>query len=377
MDELGFQKYSDEWPERAGVFSLAHLAPGPSGPSDHLTFQGQLHALGDVDGDGLDDLSWRYSAEYLGLEDDWFVWLSDGQLDGHALSPNADSVGFAGAEQGWPLGLFGGDMNEDGRSEVWISQTVGDDNCARFAASTMLATPDFHAEDTPGWCYGRSEYSSRSLSEAGDTDGDGLSDLVYSGTCAGSPCAGVVPAADITATDEAARLNDGRSTARCEGDGVPTLSAAGDANLDGADDIVLRCTEGNDPPTSFVIVGGGTTAEAFHAADGWWTLDSTGLGGLDDDPRAGVIDGVPFLAVNFDDSYSPVPERNGQSVNTAFSTLSEPGSHTPEDAVWVVQMEESRGGAPPISVPTTPGMEWKTCYSMTRACVMTRRWVIR
>jgi hypothetical protein len=150
--------------------------PNVAGGTGYTAAQANLgwrvDAVGDLDGDGKDDIVWRKAADGVD-KGALFLWTMDG-------------TGLAGARYLDPISedwrvLFTGDFNGDGKSDVlWRNFGTGADAGRLFVwlmdgPNVVGGTGYTAAQADLGW----------RVDAVGDLDGDGKADIVWRKTAAG------------------------------------------------------------------------------------------------------------------------------------------------------------------------------------------------
>jgi hypothetical protein len=269
-----------------------------------------VSTAGDVDGDGYADILVGASHYDNGETDEGQAFVYHGSAAG--LSATADWMGESNqtsAYFGWSVSTAG-DVNGDGYADVLVG-AIGYDNgetdegrafVYHGSAVGLSATADWTAES------GQADaYFGRSVSTAGDVNGDGYADIlvgashydngetnegqafVYHGSAAG-----LSATAGWTAEDDQAYANLGYS-----------VSAAGDVNGDGYADVIVGApfydNDQSNEGRAYLYHGSATgpsttadwTAEGNQYAAHFGTLVTT-AGDVNGDGYDDVIVGAPF-----------------------------------------------------------------------------------
>ena len=217
---------------------------------DPLQFLGQeAFTVGDVNGDGFDDVGIRASAGnsaapvgvvVLGTSSGFPEVITPDDLDGANgfRIPGMDSDVFRVTVEG------GGDLNGDGLDDIIVHEFESSRTALRivFGQAAFPASVDLAAIDGTNGFEIMSSAVPRfgAASVAGDVNGDGLDDLVL-GDTSDSACV-LFGQTDFAASVDVS-LFDGSDGFRIEGSGRDNLDAdvatAGDFNGDGFGDILL------------------------------------------------------------------------------------------------------------------------------------------
>ena len=263
-----------------------------------------VSAAGDVNGDGFDDLMvGAVGADPNGI-DSGSSYVVFGKASGFSaamdLSRLDGSNGFrldgeAGFDRSGISVSNAGDVNGDGFDDVMVGATYADPNGDRSGSSYVVfgrasgfdATMDLSTLDgSNGFRLdGEAEYneSGWSVSTAGDVNGDGFDDVIVgasyadpNGNNSGSSYVVFGRASGFNATMSLSSL-DGSNGFRLDGEadfdhsGI-SVSAAGDVNGDGFDDLIVGAPNAdNSLGSSYVVFG---QASGFDA-----TMDLSILNG--------------------------------------------------------------------------------------------------
>ncbi len=167
---------------QARVF-LGPVAPGTTADADATVCCARALAAGDVDGDGLADLLLGSSGDGTGesvsgeLVGAAFLFLAPLQGDRASEAAIATIHGAPGTWYSAETVAVPGDLDGDGRAEVALSGDTGWANAAFVFRGGVTGTRT--TTDADVVLYG-DEYdeTGRGVTGAGDTDGDGFSDLL-------------------------------------------------------------------------------------------------------------------------------------------------------------------------------------------------------
>lgn len=203
------------------------------GPWDGTHLGGNIDALGDQDGDGLDDL-------LLSGQGGLAAAVVGGNHSG-SLADLAITLVYGDVSGGYANALNTGDLDGDGRDDIAI---LGEDEGRLLYFFTAVAAAPTRVLDMPSCVFNWSDPGGvRSLVRLGDRDGDGLEELFiaqfYSGS--GNQRAWILPGSSVNfggSIDSSALALSAVSV-------VPTAqfgysaAFAGDVDGDGQDDLVI------------------------------------------------------------------------------------------------------------------------------------------
>jgi len=258
-----------------------------------------VSAAGDVNGDGIDDLLiGAYGADPNSNSYSGSSYVVFGRSTGFAATINLSSLdgssgfridGVTTDDRSGRAVSAAGDVNGDGIDDLLIGAYRADPNGSDSGASYVVfgrSTAFASAIDLSG-LDGSSGFrldgvtgdqSGRSVSGAGDVNGDGIDDLLIGARFAdpngGDSGASYVVFGRSTAFASAIDLSglDGSSGFRLDGTTAGDLaggsvSAAGDVNGDGVDDLLIGARgadpNGGDSGASYVVFGVKDIAESF------------------------------------------------------------------------------------------------------------------
>ena len=230
-------------------------------------FGGVLEVLGDVDGDGFDDLA---VSEVVGesLEAVGSVSVFLGPLLGTVDAASADSV-FMGSSLYGYLGITqaqAGDLDGDGRDDLLVGALNDGDSAAELAGAVYAFVAPFPAsglvDDAAFTAFGHQDHTATvMLSSPSDLDGDGALDLVIGGMLAG--LGGEVyyfrglPEGVVTTEDATAIIAHPQEEALWGTSLATTVDLDGDGRLDLIGSAMHDSTTGVDAGSVVVFSGRG------------------------------------------------------------------------------------------------------------------------
>ncbi len=263
---------------------------------------------GDVNGDGLDDLSFSIHGD-ISKNHSISSYVVFGKVAGFEaemdLSELDGNNGFR--LNGWLIFSNAGDVNGDGFDDAIIGNYFGDlayvvfGKASGFDATMNLSTLD----GSNGFRLNVEEgYSLRSVSDAGDVNGDGFDDVIigdfrfdFNGKNSGSSYVVFGKTSGFDATINLSDL-DGSNGFRLNGaigefNADFLVSNAGDVNGDGFDDVII-ITRSDNVNLTYVVFG---KASGFDATMNLSTLDGSNgyrLNGASFGTNAGDVNGDGF-----------------------------------------------------------------------------------
>ncbi|MCW0180339.1 MAG: calcium-binding protein [Zavarzinia sp.] len=285
-----------------------------------------LDAVGDVNGDGFDDV-WvnDLSAESPGSFSH-VVFGSPTGIPANANSPAAPGLSFTGGTASVAGAL--GDVNGDGMADLLVSASSGGNaGLAVVFGRSDLATQAFDISTLDGtngfWLPGAG-----SATSVGDVNGDGMDDIAVglSGRASGDPFYVVYGRADAPASFDAATV-DGVNGFRLLGvDGA--VGAVGDINGDGRDDLLVGIVY---PAKDYVIfmpadVGAeGLDAGSVDGDNGFQIVsDGADIAGWNIVPAGDVNgDGIDDIAIGGGNAVDLILGHAGSAVNRVGTSARE------------------------------------------------------
>ncbi|MCK6502237.1 FG-GAP-like repeat-containing protein [Myxococcota bacterium] len=219
-------------------------------PSNHTQLSTNS-AWADVNGDGEPDLIVGAATETTG-NTSGTAWVFPGPITGELDETDAIAsiTGSATYEYLGESVVTVGDLTGDTIADVVISARLGDRDPAYCGGACVWASGwrlDGASDDCFAWLYGVEEYdyAASSLAAAGDTDGDGIADLLvgaWMSDSSGGAEAGAVylvngPVSSMLSLEDADLVLRGESESAHAG--IGTLGAGEDLDGDGRPDVII------------------------------------------------------------------------------------------------------------------------------------------
>jgi len=307
-----------------GSFDLGGATTRIEGESGGDRAGSCLGATTDLSGDGLPDLligASEYGSggaayiTYGPLSNDSDLSSADVRLEGEA---SGDNAGYACSSAG--------DINGDGQADLVIGANGNDSGGSSAGAAYIVYGPasadmDLSAADAKLQGESTSDHAADALAAGGDTDGDGLGDLLiasYGDDDAGTDAGAVY----VTLGPISGTLSLSGAEAKILGDGGTYFAAfhslywAGDVNADGYDDALLGSRSGNSSGSgsAYLFLGPVTADSDTASADaelvGENSSDYAGVG-----LAAGDLSGDGYADLLVGASGN---DRNGSSSGTFY-----------------------------------------------------------
>ncbi|MDJ0681023.1 MAG: calcium-binding protein [Xenococcaceae cyanobacterium MO_167.B52] len=325
-----------------------------SGLDENDNLGRSVSSAGDINGDGIDDLVIGASgAGYSSFSREGEVYVVFGTTEG--FEPELDLTtldgnnGFAisGLDENDRLGRSvssAGDVNGDGIDDLVIGAPYADGGTAYYgdkpgdAYVVFGTTEGFEPEldlttldGTNGFTISGIDLSDslgRSVSSAGDVNGDGIDDLIigapgYYSSSAGKAYVvfgtteGFEPELDLTALDGS---NGFTISGLDEGDRLGiSVSSAGDVNGDGIDDIIIGASGAGRGGETYVLFG---SNDEFSSNLDLTTLDGSNgftISSIDESDSLGrsVSSAGDFNGDGFDDLIIGAPYADSSSYDSS------------------------------------------------------------
>lgn len=323
---------------------------------------------GDANDDGRDDLLVGAPYNDSGGSKAGAAYLLFGPLSGVVKAQNADVV-FVGEVSADYAGLavsWAGDTNNDNHDDVLIGAPYNDrGGTSAGAAYLFTSMPAGEVSLEEANCIitgaGSSDNAGRSLASAGDTDGDGLADVLIGspyadpvGTDSGSVGLFLGPlSGDLSVADADATLSGETTGDRAGWD----VQSAGDTNADGYDDVLVAALYndrgGTDAGAAYLLYGP-LTNEGLGKADAILMGETTSdaLYSLAKTPQDLNGDGRPEVVVGAEEN-----DRGGSLSGTGYVFVSPVTGVLDASAADVLLIGEATGDNAGTSIAALPDQD--------------------
>ena len=311
---------------------------------------GAVAGLGDVNGDGFDDVLVGAADGPLGFDDPGKAYLIWGQASGWAqdVSLTTLSDSFAGENHedsaGWSL-AGPGDVNGDGLADLLISAPFNDEtatdagqvylilgSAGGYGADTDLGSADasYHGEASD-------DRLGNAIAAAGDVDGDGLDDLLLGAATNDEAASNAGQAYLVFGRETGWTMDQGLFDADASFVGVGvndevgySVAGVGDVDGDGFDDLLLGAKYAD------VLDTNAGAAYLVLGSDNGWAMDVSVLdadasfAGMIADDRAGhcVAAAGDVDGDGFDDMLvaSPTSDESGTDAGQIYVIMGHDGA---------------------------------------------------
>ena len=342
-----------------GIYSgSAYLILGPlSGDSSlsgaHASFRGETYGdyagcsvagVGDVDGDGFDDLLLGASGNDAGGGNAGAAYLIHGPVTGELDLAVADvrlTGEDSGDQAGWSTSTAG-DVNGDGLDDLLVGAFGNDLGGGNAGAAYLLLGPvtaDLSLSASHARLLGEDtlDTAGSSVASAGDVDGDGLDDLLVGSPASdlGGSGSGVAYLVFGPVTGD---LDLAGADARLIGDASDeagrSVASAGDVDGDGLDDLLVGApgcdVAGADAGAAYLLVRSVAGDVALSGADARLLGDSAGDEAGWSVAGAGDVDADGFDDLAVGALYDATTDTDAGAVYLSLGPLS--GDHSLADA---------------------------------------------